>query len=79
MDGIEATRYIRETLGLRRLPIIALSAEIGSDVRDAILDAGANNLVNKPANAAEIVHNLRMYISAAAAAVADAADDGKQL
>jgi hypothetical protein len=70
MDGMEATRHIRGVLGLTRLPVIALSAEIGSDIREAILDAGANCLVSKPANASEIVQTLQVHIEAAATAAA---------
>jgi CheY-like chemotaxis protein len=59
MDGIEATRYCREVLELRSLPIIALTAEVGSDARDAALGAGANQLVGKPAQTKQLVETLR--------------------
>ena len=62
MDGIQATKHIREVLGLTSLPIVALSAEIGVDVREAILSAGANCLIGKPASAPEIMGNLSSLI-----------------
>jgi CheY-like chemotaxis protein len=53
------TRYCREVLELRSLPIIALTAEVGSDARDAALGAGANELVGKPAQTKQLVETLR--------------------
>lgn len=61
MDGIQATKHVRDVLALS-LPIVALSAEIGVDVREAILAAGANCLIGKPATAPEIVGNLSSLI-----------------
>ena len=40
------------------LPIIALTAEIGIDARSAVLSAGANSLISKPAQAEDIIRML---------------------
>ena len=64
MDGIEATKKIRET---SKLPIILLSAK--SEEKDKIsgLDIGADDYITKPFNAGELVarvkSNLRRYTS----------------
>ena len=50
-------RYIRDVL-LLELPIIALTAEIGIDARSAVLNAGANSLISKPAQAEDIIRVL---------------------
>jgi CheY-like chemotaxis protein len=50
-------RYIRDVL-LLDLPIIALTAEIGIDARTAVLSAGANSLISKPAQAEDIIRML---------------------
>jgi PAS domain S-box-containing protein len=48
MDGYAATREIRQTLGLRQLPIIAMTANAMPADRQACLDAGMNEHVGKP-------------------------------
>jgi CheY-like chemotaxis protein len=50
MDGYEATRKIREVLGLSqdRLPIIALTASAVVEQRQKALDAGMNAFISKP-------------------------------
>ena len=64
MDGIEATKAIREK---SKIPIILLSAK--SEEKDKIqgLDIGADDYITKPFNAGELVarvkSNLRRYTS----------------
>lgn len=64
MDGIEATKVIREK---SKIPIILLSAK--SEEKDKIqgLDIGADDYITKPFNAGELVarvkSNLRRYTS----------------
>jgi len=48
MDGCTATRAIRETLGITRLPVIAMTANTMQSDRDACLAAGMNDHVGKP-------------------------------
>ena len=59
MDGLEAIRYCREILKLETLPIISLTAEIGSTIRDEAINAGASHFMNKPAKGNEIISLLR--------------------
>lgn len=48
MDGLQATRHIRQTLGLEGLPIFALTAgALVSECQRAI-DAGMDELITKP-------------------------------
>jgi len=48
MDGYEASRMIRLVPRLAGLPIVALTADNGSDARQLWLEAGATAFVSKP-------------------------------
>ncbi|MDD2879940.1 MAG: response regulator [Rhodoferax sp.] len=59
MDGYTATRMLRENLGLRQLPIIAMTANAMASDRDACLAAGMNEHVGKPFNLTQLVSLLQ--------------------
>jgi PAS domain S-box-containing protein len=48
MDGLEATRLIRQELGLHNLPIVAMTAHAMSGDKERCLAAGMNGHVAKP-------------------------------
>jgi two-component system, sensor histidine kinase len=63
LDGLEATRMIREREGAdSRLPIIALTASAMAGAREECLAAGMDGYVSKPFGAAELVTALAPYI-----------------
>ncbi len=63
MDGLEATRIIRESYSAKALPIIAMTAHaFVKDVRDC-LQAGMNDHIAKPINPMEFYIKLDKWIS----------------
>ena len=61
MDGFAATRAIREQLGLRELPIIAMTANAMASDREECLAAGMNEHVGKPFDLSELVQTLLLH------------------
>ena len=59
MDGYTATKEIRETLKLRYLPIVAMTANAMPADREACLAAGMNDHIGKPFDLAELVATLQ--------------------
>ena len=48
LDGLSATRRIRDELGLAALPVIAFTAGVGADQQAAARAAGADDVLPKP-------------------------------
>jgi CheY-like chemotaxis protein len=58
LDGAALIRQIRTTLGLPRMPVIALSGG-GDAARNAALRAGASTFLDKPIRLRSIIETLR--------------------
>jgi CheY-like chemotaxis protein len=60
LDGIEATREIRQRLGLgpTQLPILALTANVMAHEIESCLQAGMNGHIAKPIQTDDLVHQL---------------------
>ncbi len=63
MDGLEATRHIRELSGYAEVPIVALTADTNDEVRAACRRAGMVAFLNKPIHAAELLAAVRRYLA----------------
>lgn len=63
MDGLDTTRYIRQTLEMTYLPIIALTAGALVDERRRALAAGMNDFLTKPISPPLLISVLRKQIS----------------
>jgi signal transduction histidine kinase/DNA-binding response OmpR family regulator/CHASE3 domain sensor protein len=62
MNGIDATKAIRENPAWKELPIIALTAKAMADDRQACLDAGASDYLAKPINVDMLLSLLRVWM-----------------
>ncbi|NTV87844.1 MAG: response regulator, partial [Burkholderiaceae bacterium] len=63
MDGLEATRQIRQLpSATRHIPIIALTANANTGFREACLDAGANDYLSKPYSEAALAALLAQWL-----------------
>ncbi len=63
MDGLEATKTIRALPGYEQLPIIAMTANVFDEIRQACLTAGMNDFVLKPVNPEDLYNVLLRWLS----------------
>jgi CheY-like chemotaxis protein len=66
MDGYQTLRAMRELLGERGTPLIAVTAKIEQGERERCLDAGASDYAPKPVNTADLIAILGKWIPAGA-------------
>jgi signal transduction histidine kinase/CheY-like chemotaxis protein/CHASE3 domain sensor protein len=62
MDGLEATRLIRQDKRFVRLPIIAITAKAMKDDQEQCLAAGANDYLAKPIDLTRLYSLLRVWM-----------------
>ena len=61
MDGIAATKIIRQSLEKAVLPIIALTANVSMEDREACLNSGMNDFLTKPLNGEALDKTLERW------------------
>ena len=62
MDGNAATRAIRGELGLRELPVLALTASALKAERQRALDDGMDEFITKPLNPMALIRAVRRHV-----------------
>jgi CheY-like chemotaxis protein len=62
LDGIEATKAIRNLNDDNNIPIIALTAGAFSDDKEKCLNAGMVDFLTKPINVKELAEKLARYL-----------------
>jgi signal transduction histidine kinase/DNA-binding response OmpR family regulator/HPt (histidine-containing phosphotransfer) domain-containing protein len=64
MDGIAATRIIRETWSADRLPIVAMTAHAHEEEKRRCLTAGMNDHISKPVDPVLLMQKLETWLKA---------------
>ncbi len=62
MDGLTATRQIRQDPKLRKIPILALTAGVTREEKDKALDAGLNDFIVKPFDHLTLLDTLTRWV-----------------
>src|SRR5579859_6157195 len=62
MGGFEASTIIREELGVRDLPIIAVTAGVRSSDKEKCLAAGMTDFVAKPLDVEKLISAILLYV-----------------
>ncbi|WP_049974599.1 response regulator [Azospirillum sp. B4] len=65
MDGYEATRRLREDLGLTSLPVLALTAGVMADERARALAAGMSDFIAKPFDPTQMRETIQRHLAGA--------------
>ena len=63
MDGIEATAGLRLLPGYQTVPVIALTANSGAEIKSRCMEAGMQGFLAKPVNSAELLAVVERYLS----------------
>lgn len=63
MDGLEATRLLRQRDSYRDVPIIALSANVFEEDRERCLQAGVSDFLPKPIDQAALLSKLLKWLA----------------
>lgn len=62
LDGLEATRRIRQKLGTEVMPIIALTSYAMTGDREKALEAGCRAYIEKPINPETFMQEINGYL-----------------
>ena len=64
IDGVEVTRRIKQNPDLKKIPVVALTANAMVGDRERYLDAGCDDYLRKPINRTDLQSVLSKYLAA---------------
>lgn len=67
MDGLEATRRLKENPETAAVPVVAITAHAMRGDKERILAAGCAGYIAKPVNTRELSANLEQYLAGSSA------------
>ncbi|MFC1905003.1 response regulator [Chloroflexota bacterium] len=62
MDGLEATRILKEDESTKAIPIIVISSSAMKGDREAILEAGCDDYISKPVDIYKVLEMVAQYV-----------------
>ena len=62
MDGLEATRRLKDNAGTAQIPILAITAHAMRGDEERILSAGCQGYISKPINTRELAGTIRDHL-----------------
>ncbi len=65
MDGFATIHHLRRLLGLRDVPVIALSAHTAREVREDALAAGCSDFITKPIHITQLKSAVERHLAPA--------------
>lgn len=63
MDGLEATRALRDDAATRRIPVVAVTAHALVRDRENVQEAGCAGYITKPIDTRRFIHTLEEFMS----------------
>ena len=63
MDGYEAARIIKSTEGLKKLPIIAMTANTAAKDKEKAMEAGMDDYITKPFDPEVLIKKIRFWLN----------------
>ncbi len=63
MDGLEATRILRQNPDYKKTPILAFTAHAIDEDRSTLLNAGLNDILKKPVTEKGLVDSVKQWIA----------------
>jgi signal transduction histidine kinase/DNA-binding NarL/FixJ family response regulator len=79
MDGYEATRRMKQSKTLNRIPVIALTARAMAQEKERIVSAGFDGFLTKPVQRAELFKELSRFMSYTTKTAQDAKSNAEGL
>jgi CheY-like chemotaxis protein len=62
MDGLTATRHLKENTATADIPVVAITAHAMSGDRERILAAGCAGYISKPVDTRELTNAINSYL-----------------